>query len=93
MMSETCCGPGAADDRGGADLGEDGRGERFWQVRELQYATVAAVLLAAGLLLGRAGATGVSAGLEIAGAVIAFLSFVPSAVIAWCVTGTSGWAR
>ncbi|WLP93207.1 cation-translocating P-type ATPase [Gordonia sp. NB41Y] len=81
-MSETCCGPGAADDRGGADLGEDGRGERFWQVRELQYATVAAVLLAAGLLLGRAGATGVSAGLEIAGAVIAFLSFVPSAVIA-----------
>ncbi|MGW0037545.1 heavy metal translocating P-type ATPase [Gordonia sp. NPDC003376] len=81
-MSESCCGPGAAGERGVGDLGDDGRGERLWQVRELQYAAVAAVLLTAGLLVGRAEVAGVSAGLEIAAAVIAGLSFVPSAVVA-----------
>ena len=74
-MSDACCGAarqrptGAEPDTGPA---------RLWQVRELQVAAVAAVLLGAGWLAGRVGAADpVVLGLELVAAVLAASTFVP----------------
>jgi Cd2+/Zn2+-exporting ATPase/cation-transporting ATPase G len=52
----------------------------WWQVRELQLAAVAAVLLAAGWWIGSTGAELVGSGLMLASAVVGAVSFVPGAV-------------
>ncbi|WAM18846.1 cation-translocating P-type ATPase [Rhodococcus sp. JS3073] len=52
----------------------------MWQVRELQYAAVAAVLLGAGWLIGTAGSERVATLLALLAAVVAAVSFVPGAV-------------
>ncbi|BDH59741.1 hypothetical protein MTP03_46800 [Tsukamurella sp. PLM1] len=79
-MADACCGP-QSDPAGKTDEHETAEGGgRLWQVRELQYAAIAIVLLTVGWLLGRAGQEALSVGLEVAAAVVAGLSFVPSAV-------------
>ncbi|MEV6324965.1 cation-translocating P-type ATPase [Nocardia sp. NPDC051787] len=77
-MAEACCGP---QDERTDDHGDTGHGpERLWQVRELQYAAIAVVLLGFGWLIGRSGGDSAVTALEILAAVIAGLSFVPSAI-------------
>ena len=76
-MSDACCGPGstpAAADPGAGPA-------RLWQVRELQVAAVAAVLLGGAWLAGRVGAAvPVVVGLELVAAVSAAATFVPAAL-------------
>ncbi|MBW0102647.1 cation-translocating P-type ATPase [Pseudonocardia sp. KRD291] len=79
-MAEACCGAEPAAD-GGAGVADDHGDGRLWQVRELQMAAVAAVALAAGWLLDRAGvAAPVVVGVELLAAVVGASTFVPGAV-------------
>ncbi|MCR3750462.1 heavy metal translocating P-type ATPase [Lentzea californiensis] len=91
-MADECCGPQEprsrtttvqgdqqVDDHGGDHGSEEGSGS-LWQVRELQLAAVAAVLLAAGWWVGSAGPELVGDGLTLASAVVGAASFVPGAV-------------
>ncbi|WP_328286519.1 heavy metal translocating P-type ATPase [Rhodococcus sp. JS3073] len=79
-MADACCGPAPARPNSvGATTSDDGP-ERLWQVRELQYAAVAAVLLGAGWLIGTAGSERVATLLALLAAVVAAVSFVPGAV-------------
>ncbi|MDX8053675.1 cation-translocating P-type ATPase [Lentzea sp. BCCO 10_0798] len=91
-MADECCGPQEprprtttaqrdqqVDDHDGDHGPEQGPGS-WWQVRELQLAAVAAVLLAAGWWLGSTGAELVGNGLTLASAVVGAASFVPGAV-------------
>ena len=72
-MSDACCGPqGAAEPEAGP--------ERLWQVRELQFAALAAVLLAVGWVVGRVGYEGVAVGVELAAVAAGAITFVPDAV-------------
>ncbi|MDN5913631.1 MAG: cadmium-translocating P-type ATPase [Pseudonocardia sp.] len=81
-MTDACCGPepttgGPATEGPGVDQG----GGRLWQVRALQAAAVAAVLLAVGWVLDRAGvAMPVVIGVELLAAVVGASTFVPGAV-------------
>lgn len=78
-MSDACCAPGAAppkDEEATPDAGP----VRLWQVRELQCAAVAAVLLAVGWGVGRAGWNVAAVILEIGATVIAISTFAPAAV-------------
>ncbi|MGO1050218.1 heavy metal translocating P-type ATPase [Crossiella sp. CA198] len=68
-MSDACCGPQTA-----SPAAEPAR---LWQVRELQLAALAAVLLAAGWLIGD---DPVGTGLTLAAAVAGAVTFVPGAV-------------
>ena len=74
-MSDVCCGPGdraPAPDEGPA---------RLWQVRELQLALAAAVLLGAGWIVGLAGGPElVVTGAQLVAAVVAASTFVPGAL-------------
>ncbi len=72
-MSDACCGPDEATD---APAGP----EQWWQVRELQCAALAAVLLAAAWLIGRAGQDAVALVVECAAVVVGAASFVPGAL-------------
>ncbi|WP_370183536.1 heavy metal translocating P-type ATPase [Rhodococcus wratislaviensis] len=79
-MADACCGPAPArPNSAGATTSDDGP-ERLWQVRELQYAAIAAVLLGAGWLIGTAGSERVATLLALLAAVVAAVSFVPGAV-------------
>ena len=62
-MSDACCGPQPDEPEAGP--------ERLWQVRELQFAAVAAALLATGWAFGTAGFDGLTLGLELAAVVVA----------------------
>ncbi|GAA2883975.1 cation-translocating P-type ATPase [Pseudonocardia halophobica] len=79
-MADACCGPDPGP--AGRTLAEsvdtaDDRA-RLWQVRELQLALVAALVLGAGWLLGRAGiAAPAVIGVEALAAVVAASTFVP----------------
>ncbi|RZT85595.1 cation-transporting ATPase G [Pseudonocardia sediminis] len=77
-MSDACCGTEPAN-----DVAADTEGPvRLWQVRELQMAAVAAVLLAVAWLTDLAAGTPtlLVAGIELAAAVTAASTFVPGAV-------------
>ncbi|WP_338596806.1 cation-translocating P-type ATPase [Saccharopolyspora sp. SCSIO 74807] len=78
-MSAECCGP---DESGSShEPGHDRHSaERLWQVRELQLAAAAALLLAAGWLIGLTGAKQVGLGVELAAAVVGAATFAPEAV-------------
>ncbi|GAF42496.1 heavy metal translocating P-type ATPase [Rhodococcus wratislaviensis] len=79
-MADACCGPAPArPNSAGATTSDDGP-ERLRQVRELQYAAIAAVLLGAGWLIGTAGSERVATLLALLAAVVAAVSFVPGAV-------------
>lgn len=73
-MSEACCGPAPAEPQAGP--------EKLWQVRELQLATAAALLLGLGWLLGRntADHLHVSLVVELVATAAAASTFVPDAV-------------
>ncbi|MET9225674.1 cation-translocating P-type ATPase [Lentzea sp. NPDC003310] len=64
----------------GDEHGPDEGPGSLWQVRELQLAAVAAVLLAVGWWIGSTGAELVGDGLTLASAVVGAASFVPGAV-------------
>lgn len=67
------------EDQQADDHGDQGPGS-WWQVRELQLAVVAAVLLAVGWWVGSTGAELVGNGLTLASAVVGAASFVPGAL-------------
>lgn len=71
-MSDACCGPQPDEPEAGP--------ERLWQVRELQFAAVAAALLATGWAFGTAGFDGLTLGLELAAVVVAASTFLPDAL-------------
>jgi cation-transporting P-type ATPase G len=71
-VSDACCGPEISEPQAGP--------EKFWHVRELQLATLAAVLLIVGWLVGRAGSETISVGLELASVLAGAATFVPGAV-------------
>ncbi|SEL93372.1 heavy metal translocating P-type ATPase [Rhodococcus maanshanensis] len=74
-MSDACCGPTPA------DTAEPDHGPgRLWHVRELQCAATAAVLLAAGWALGRAGIGPAATALELAAVVVSASTFAPGAL-------------
>ncbi|GAA1025755.1 cation-translocating P-type ATPase [Virgisporangium ochraceum] len=77
-MGAECCGDEVTATT--TDPGQNSEHGRWWQVRELQLAAVAAVLLAAGWGLGRAGVDTAGAVLEYAAAAVGAWSFVPGAV-------------
>ncbi|MBV6763049.1 heavy metal translocating P-type ATPase [Rhodococcus opacus] len=79
-MADACCGPAPAKSNPDGETPPDHGPERWWQVRELQYAALAAVLLGAGWLIGTAGSGQVATLLELLAAVVAAVSFVPGAV-------------
>ncbi|WP_128644026.1 heavy metal translocating P-type ATPase [Rhodococcus opacus] len=79
-MADACCGPAPAGaDPDGGSAANHGP-ERWWQVRELQYAALAAVLLGAGWLIGTAGSDRVATLFELLAAAVGAVSFVPGAV-------------
>ncbi|MPZ66021.1 MAG: cadmium-translocating P-type ATPase [Pseudonocardiaceae bacterium] len=81
-MSDACCDDDAPRPATGADAEHEHEHEpeRIWQIRELQAAAVAAVLLAAGWVLGRAGAETVGLALELAAVLVGGSTFVPGAL-------------
>jgi Cd2+/Zn2+-exporting ATPase/cation-transporting ATPase G len=74
-MGAECCGPQEA----APDAGERGA-DRLWQVRELQVAAAAAILLGAGWLIGLAGAEQMGLAFELVAAVVGAVTFVPGAL-------------
>ncbi|MCF6388812.1 cadmium-translocating P-type ATPase [Mycobacterium sp. MBM] len=72
-MSDACCGPQPVTE-------PDAGPEKLWQVRELQLATLGAVLLAAGWAIGQFTSHGVVAAVELAAVCAAASTFVPSAL-------------
>ncbi len=73
IVSDACCGPqGAAESEAGP--------EKLWQVRELQFAALAAVLLAVSWIVGRVGYEGVAEAVELAAVAAGAITFVPDAV-------------
>lgn len=88
-MADACCGPqeirpaGQADthdDVDDHDHGHDQGPQRVWQVRELQLAAVATVLLGAGWLISITLSERVGVWVELAAAVVGGATFVPGAV-------------
>ncbi|UOT08546.1 cation-translocating P-type ATPase (plasmid) [Rhodococcus opacus] len=79
-MSDACCGPSAPTENAHTGAEPDQGPRRWWQVRELQYAAVAAILLAVGWVIGRSGAETAAVVVELVAAVVAAVSFVPGAL-------------
>ena len=79
-MAEACCGPDAAGPD--APAGPEEGPAHLWQVRELQVAAIAAVVLAAGWVLGATGTVpaGAATALTLVTAVTAASTFVPGAL-------------
>jgi len=77
-MSDACCGPGTA----GADTDTDAESwsGRLWNVRELQLAAAAAILLLAGWVVTRNGLHTVGLLLELAAVAAGAATFAPAAV-------------
>ncbi|OZD68935.1 cadmium-translocating P-type ATPase [Rhodococcus sp. 06-1059B-a] len=71
-MSDACCGPAPTPSP------TDDRPQKLWQVRELQLATAAAVILIASWVLGRTGADTVEAVGGLVAAAVAAATFVPA---------------
>ncbi len=78
-MGAECCAPAEANAATGAEEHDQGP-RRLWQVRELQFAVVAAVLLLAAWATGRAGAETPELVLELAAVAVGASTFVPAAV-------------
>ncbi|ASO20617.1 Cd2+/Zn2+-exporting ATPase/cation-transporting ATPase G [Actinoalloteichus hoggarensis] len=81
-MSDACCG---AEQERGTTAGQEGPDrrqgpERLWRTRELRYAAVAAMLLAAGLLIDTTGAETIGTGLALASVFVGAATFVPGAL-------------
>lgn len=75
-MSDPCCGPAA----NGVDT-EPGSGpDKWWGVRELQLAALAAALLLGGWALHRSGLSSIGLGLELAAVAAGAATFAPGAV-------------
>lgn len=70
-MSDDCC---------GTERGAEAGPEKLWQVRQLQLAALAAVVLLAGRFVGRLGSPGVAMVFELAAVVAGAATFVPTAV-------------
>ncbi|GFJ93479.1 hypothetical protein Prum_071210 [Phytohabitans rumicis] len=79
-MGADCCGDEVSTNTSTTDDHHDDGQGRWWQVRELQLAAVAAVLLAAGWGVGRAGFDTATTVLELGSAVVGAASFVPGAI-------------
>ncbi|MCI2420647.1 cadmium-translocating P-type ATPase [Saccharopolyspora sp. K220] len=75
-MGAECCGQREVQSPGPDVPGA----ERLWQVKQLQLAAVAAVLLGAGWLIGLGGAEYVGVGFELAAAVAGAATFVPESL-------------
>ena len=77
-MSDACCGPDADPRAPAGEEVEEHEAERLWQVRELQAAATAAVLLLAAVLAGRAdGPSWLPPTLEAAALLVGAATFVP----------------
>ena len=72
-MSDACCGPRN-------DVEPDAGPERLWQIRELQFVALAAVLLAVSWIAGRVGYEGIAHAVELAAVAAGAITFVPDAV-------------
>ncbi|WP_082079799.1 heavy metal translocating P-type ATPase [Williamsia herbipolensis] len=79
-MSDACCTPETTPAQNSAAGAPDEGPARLWQVRELQYASIAALSLVVGWTIGRTGMDGVATALEIIAAIVAAATFVPSTV-------------
>ncbi|MDZ7931208.1 MAG: cation-translocating P-type ATPase [Rhodococcus sp. (in: high G+C Gram-positive bacteria)] len=77
-MSDACCAPTPADDQ--AATAEDAAPQPWWMIRELQFAALAALLLAASWIVGRSEAGSIAAAGEVLAALVAASTFVPSAL-------------
>ena len=77
-MSDACCGPDADPRAPARAAGQEPEAERLWQVRELQAAATAAVLLLGAVLAGRAAAPPwLPLTLEAAALLVGAATFVP----------------
>ncbi|MEO3760750.1 cation-translocating P-type ATPase [Mycobacterium sp. B14F4] len=72
-MSDDCCGTQH-------EVEPESGPEKLWQIRELQLAALAAVLLVAGWFVGRLGLSDVATGIELGAVVAGAATFVPAAV-------------
>lgn len=73
-MSDACCGPRN-------DAEPDAGPEKLWQVKELQFAALAAVLLAVSWIVGRFdGLDGAAKAVELAAVAAGAITFVPDAI-------------
>jgi len=72
-MSDACCGPGEP----GNDDHQEKAAQRLWQVREIQFAAVAGLLVVAGLLAGWLGSTVTAVVAYLLAAGIGGYTFVP----------------
>jgi cation-transporting P-type ATPase G len=72
-VSDACCGPQAVAE-------PDAEPEKLWQVRELQVAVLAAILLSAGWIFGRIGYDNAAVAVELVAVCAAAATFVPDAV-------------
>lgn len=77
-MADACCGPEEV--KAEPDVDTHDAPQRLWQIRELQLAAVAAVLLAIGWVTEATGAERVGTGVELAAAVVGAATFVPGAL-------------
>ncbi|RSN26777.1 cadmium-translocating P-type ATPase [Amycolatopsis sp. WAC 04169] len=73
-MSDICCGP---DEHGHDETAGSERPQRLWEVREIQFAAVAGVLLGAGFLAGWLGSEVTETVLHLAAAAVGGWTFVP----------------
>lgn len=73
ILSDACCGPSN-------DVEPDAGPETLWQVGELQFAALAAALLAVGWIAGRVGYDDFAVGVELAAVTAGAITFVPGAV-------------
>ncbi|GKQ36032.1 cation-translocating P-type ATPase [Streptomyces sp. A012304] len=78
-MGAECCAPAEANSTAATEEHEQGP-QRLWHVRELRFAVVAGVLLAAAWPTGRAGAGTPQTMLELAAVAVGAATFVPAAV-------------
>ncbi|WP_051815023.1 cation-translocating P-type ATPase [Streptomyces iakyrus] len=80
-MGAECCAPtGAETETEAGDDKRDTSPQRLWQVRELQLATAAGMLLLAAWLTGRTGADTAELTLELAAAAVGGCTFIPSSI-------------
>jgi cation-transporting ATPase G len=72
------CGCGSDEPRGTEEKAEEREPERLWEVRELQAAAVAGVLLLGGLIAGWAGSSVTALAFNVAALLVGAYTFVPS---------------
>ncbi|WP_338600591.1 cation-translocating P-type ATPase [Saccharopolyspora sp. SCSIO 74807] len=79
-MGAECCGPEETTPSSTGEIHTEHGADRLWQVRELQLAAAAAVLLGIGWAVGRTGADQIGIGFELTAAVVGAATFVPGTV-------------